>query len=498
MTTNTPPTKPAMSRRGILAGVPLAVGAIYGGSRWLRSPEGTSPAAPTGATPLAPEAGPLPAGFQRLRAAPGTAMLLPDASTPTQVWAYEGSTPGPELRVTAGERVQVRLENALPQDTAVHWHGISIANQMDGVPGLTQEAVPPGEVFDYDFVAPHPGTYWYHTHDRSWEQNARGLHGPLIIEEDEAYAVDREVTVLVEDWRLDDDGRFDEESLGSITEWSHDGRTGNVLTVNGQVNPRLAVTAGERIRFRLVSTANARIMGLSFGDLPATIIALDGFPLAPRPVDEYVLLSPAQRADIVVDLTGNPGDLAVVELLTQNGSGPGIQLAYGTDEPIRTTFPDVPSLPARPGQAPLDLADAMRVELVMEGGAMGGMRSAMHNGRMMGMDELLEERRFWAFNGVAGDLDEPLATVDLGKTVVMTIRNDTSFPHAMHLHGHHFRVLTRGDEPDPTQDWRDTELMGGGETIEIAFLADNPGKWLLHCHMLEHSAAGMITWLDVV
>ena len=486
----------SFSRRTLLFGaaaVPLAGAGLYGASRLS-----TSSALATGPVDAAAYTfAPTPEGVMGLRAAPTTAPLLSGPVPPTPVWAYGGSVPGPEIRVKAGERVRVRLENGLDQGTAVHWHGIRIDNAMDGAAGLTQEPVAPGETFDYDFVAPDPGTYWYHTHDRSWEQNARGLHGPLIVEEREPYAVDRDVTLVIDDWLLDDAGRIDEESFGAAMDWSHAGRIGNRLTVNGRTVPTLPVRAGERVRFRVINTANARIMGIGFKDLPATLVALDGHPVAPRPVDELEVVAPAQRADIVVDLTGAPGNVAEAQVWTEDGAIPGARLAYGPDAPLRETFGSVPALPDGMRHAALDLDDAVRAELLMEGGAMGMMRGAMMGGRMMNLREMMGQRRFWAFNGVAGDMDLPLMRVKRGRTAVLTIRNDTSWPHAMHLHGHHFQVLSRGGSPDPRRDWRDTELMDPRETIEIAFVADNPGQWLLHCHMLEHQAGGMITWLEV-
>ena len=442
---------------------------------------------------------PLPDGFARLRAAPATTRIVPaHMAGPTEVWAFEGAAPGPAIRVRAGGRVRMRLENGLPQDTSVHWHGIRIDNAMDGAAGLTQEPVAPGETFDYDFVAPDPGTYWYHSHDRSWEQNARGLHGPLIVEEAEPWGgADREVTLVVDDWRLLETGQIDAESFGAMMDWAHGGRLGNVLTVNGRYRPEIAVRAGERIRFRLINAANARIMGLAFEDCPTTTIALDGHAIAPRAETGPVVLAPAQRADVVVDLTGAPSSRGVLAVDTDEGSFEIATLAYSSEAPVRETFGEIVPLPDTMRHAALDLPGALRAELLMEGGAMGSMSSAMMGGRRMGMREMMGQRRVWAFNGVAGDMDVPLATVPRGRTTVFTIRNDTRWPHAMHLHGHHFKVLSRDGAPDPRGDWRDTELMGAGETIEIAFDATNPGRWLLHCHMLEHQAGGMITWFEV-
>ncbi len=125
---------------------------------------------------------------------------------------------------------------------------------------------------------------------------------------------------------------------------------------------------------------------------------------------------------------------------------------------------------------------------------MGGMRSAMLNGRNLGMRDLVSAGFVWAFNGHAGMPDKPLGTLDLGETAKISITNETSWPHAMHLHGHHFRRVGKRGGLGPL---RDTILMDANESADIVFVADNPGDWLLHCHMLEHSAGGMMTWLSV-
>ena len=135
----------------------------------------------------------------------------------SELWSFNGSSPGPEIRVRQGDRVRVRLINELPQPTSIHWHGIRIANAMDGVAGLTQKPVPPGATFEYDFEVPDAGTYWYHAHNRSWEQVARGLYGALIVEEDEkSVARSSDVTLVLDDWVLDQQGRLDLSDLGSL------------------------------------------------------------------------------------------------------------------------------------------------------------------------------------------------------------------------------------------------------------------------------------------
>ncbi|WP_273504801.1 multicopper oxidase family protein [Fulvimarina manganoxydans] len=431
-----------------------------------------------------------------LTARRASASILPsDLASPTAIWGFDGTAPGPVLRAKAGERLKVVVENGLDQPTSVHWHGIRIDNAMDGVPGLTQEAIEPGGRFFYDFRTPDPGTYWYHSHDRSWEQNARGLHGALIVEEAERWkGADRDIVLLVDDWRLTKTGAI-EDSFGQMMDWSHGGRLGNVVTVNGRYKPRIAFRPNERVRLRLINAANARIMDIGFRGAATRLLALDGMATSLAEMPGPVRLAPAQRADLLVDFPASPKPLAMT-IETRDGPVAIAEISV-SGEPVRAEFPEPIGLPAAGLPVSSDLQDARRAELRMEGGAMGRMTGAMHDGRMMDIRSLAQTGRVWAFNGVAGDMNEPLARFERGRTAVVKIRNETPWPHAMHVHGHHFRVVSRdgGAILDPVL--RDTDLMMPDETIEIAFVADNPGKWLLHCHMLEHSASGMMTWFEV-
>ena len=455
-----------------------------------------------------------------LRAAPTTAQLVPPEYGATDVWAYSdgtgtGTIPGPTIRVRAGERVRRRFRNDLPQTSAVHWHGIRVDNAMDGAAGLTQAPVEPGAAFDYDFVAPDPGTYWYHSHDRSWEQMARGLSGPLIVDDAEPWqglegAATRELLLMLDDWFLRGDAKIDEDSFGNLHEWAHAGRIGNTFTVNGLMNDEFTVRAGERLRLRLINAANARIMPLLIENHRTTLVALDGYPVAPRSAADGVLLTPAQRADTVVDCTAEPGSR--VPVLLDIGRNDWVEIAtlvYSDEPALPLAGADVRPLPSWSAERDLapDLANAQRATLRMEGGAMGNLTTARLGGVDRDFRELVAEKRVWAFNGVAGgmprdeggyDLDEPVFRAERGQTVHLTIRNDTGFPHGIHLHGHHFTVLAKNGVADPHLDRRDTVLTERGDVVEIAFVADNPGTWLLHCHMLEHQAAGMLSWFEVV
>ncbi len=414
--------------------------------------------------------------------------LAPAGYPETQLWGYNGSAPGPEIRVRQGETLTRRLENRLPQATSVHWHGIRIDNAMDGVPGLTQEAVPPDGSFDYAFVAPDAGTYWYHSHNRSVEQVARGLYGPLIVDEAEgAPEVDDDLLLAIDDWRLTAEAQVAED-FENMHDRAHAGRLGNFATTNGTAEFARPVRRHERLRLRILNAANARIFDFGFAGFEGWLVALDGMPLArPEPLPQRLTLAPAQRADLIVDVTAEDGGEALLLHLTRDGGF--AQAAFPVTGAAGTVRRDPPGpLPPNPGMALLDPKGARPIELLMEGGAMSRM---MMGG---GMRDMLARGQVWALNGIAGLPDAPLVEAARGETLRIPLVNDTAFPHAMHLHGHHFREILPDGSTGPM---RDTILIEAGETREIVFAADNPGDWLLHCHMLAHQIAGMKTWLRV-
>ncbi len=426
----------------------------------------------------------------RLRAAPSRAQLAPNGYPETPVWAYDNKIPGPEIRLRQGTRVVRRLVNELPQPTSIHWHGVRIDNAMDGVPGLTQDAVPPGAEFDYEFTVPDAGTFWYHTHNRSWEQLARGLAGPLIVEETTSPDVDAELTLFVSDWRLDQSAALTED-FGAMHDQSHQGRIGNMLTVNGAFDRATPVRRHQRLRIRLINAATDRVIYLGLAGLEGWVLALDGMPLeAPQPAGNFVL-SPAQRVDLFVDVTAESGDEGV---LVQYERGSGYALAsFPVTDGSRARRPAPVALPLN-AMPDLRVAPTRSVDFRMEGGAMRGLpNGAVFEGQKLSMRDLMLAGQFWATNGVAGMPDSPLFILHQGEAVRLPLVNDTAFPHAIHAHGHHFREIGE----DALGPWRDTILVDPGETREIALVGDNPGNWLIHCHMLNHQAAGMKTWFQV-
>lgn len=422
--------------------------------------------------------------------------LHPKGAT-SNLWTYNGTLPGYEIRVKKGKKVKVRFTNQLPEPTSIHWHGIRIENSMDGVSGLTQEPVEPGNTFVYEFVVPDSGTYWYHAHNKSWNQVARGLYGPLIVEEEtQPFDSDHDITLVIDDWRLNKGGGLDLSSLGSLMDWTHGGRLGNFVTVNAANLPTFTLKTGEGYRLRLINVSNARVFGIDPNRFGAVVIAYDGQALdTPMTLGyEPLLIGPAQRVDLYL-MPEKEGSLLLEEVSFES---PITIADFKITKGVKTDV-GMPILQSNLLPEP-DLKNAKEFRLNMTGGAMAAIgENIQFNGKPLNAADFRSTKQAWAFNGVANLPEAPFFKVNKGETVIIETLNATVFLHAMHVHGHHFRILNRSEsEIDEGQPWHDTFLIGPEQKMKIAFVADNPGKWLLHCHMLEHAAAGMNTWFEVV
>ena len=449
--------------------------------------------------PLAPHLA--AAGERRLVAATARAAIAGGNHPETEVWAYNGTTPGPLLRVKRGATLKVTLENHVTDATSIHWHGIRLPNAMDGVPHLTQKPVGRGESFVYEFAANDSGTFWYHPHWKSYEQVERGLYGALIVEDDAPPAVDRDILWVLDDWRLTAEARIAAD-FANIFDVSHAGRLGNTVTVNGKIAEEFKVRAGERIRLRLVNAANARIFGLRFGAISPRLIATDGHAIAPHALEgNRVVLGPGMRADLILDCGGKPGErVTVADDFYPRQTYRLLDIAYGPEAPLRDRPPEAPIAIAAPALPEPKLAEAERHAIHFGGGMMGGLAEAEFQGRKLSMREIfLQHRMAWAVNGkvVGGHDHAPMLTLKRGRSIIFAMENDTAWHHPIHLHGHVFQVIARGGFKVPRTEWRDTVLMNPKERVDIAFVADNPGDWMFHCHVLEHQAGGMMAVVRV-
>jgi FtsP/CotA-like multicopper oxidase with cupredoxin domain len=433
----------------------------------------------------------------RITAKSAHALLVGDGHPETRVWTFNGTVPGPEIRLRQGDRLRVTVENQLSEDTTVHHHGIRLPNAMDGVPHLTQTPIAPRETFVYEFDVPDAGTYWYHPHINSAEQVGRGLSGPLIVEERAPIDVDRDVVWVLSDWRLLPDAQISND-FRNIHDMAHNGRVGNTVTINGKVPDTFAVRAGERMRLRLINAANARIYGLKFGGHKPLVIAYDGQPVEPHdPADGRIVLAPAMRVDLLIDMVGKPSArFQVVDDFYRGLEYRLVDLVYGGE-----TLREVPLAPPNalaPNTIPEpDIETAQRHEVTFNGGMMGGMMMRDRGGgmgSMMNMMEMMHTGKIWFINGVAvlGHVMDPMLTLKRGRSYILALNNETAWWHPMHLHGHAFRVMSRNGKPTQYREWQDTVLMSPREKVEVALVADNPGDWMFHCHILEHQESGMM------
>ena len=443
-----------------------------------------------------------------LSASAFTTALDPASTVRTGVWSFNEQFPGPELRFRRGDQVHFAFANRLQQDTAVHWHGIRVPNAMDGVPHVTQDPVAPGGNFDYRFTFRDSGTFWYHPHQSSFEQVPRGLYGALIVEEDKPPVVDRDEVWVLSDIKLDDQ-RQQVEDFGRILDIANDGRIGNQLLVNGQVagaNRKIEVRAGERLRLRLVNAASARFFRLAVEGHEARVIAYDGQGVKPHPVPaDGLALGPGMRVDLIIDCMGKPGQRFAVRDLGRPPIVPASELgmlAYTDQRAVRSKPLSSPIVLAPNRIAEPNLAKASRHVILFQGGMRGMPVIGMVDGKPSRIQEIMQKEGLaWTMNYNAQHehalMHEPFLHLKKGESVILRMINDTDFVHPMHLHGHFFRVLAINDAATPHREWRDTVIMGPRQTIDVAFVADNPGEWMYHCHILDHAAGGMMGTIAV-
>ncbi|UCD71741.1 MAG: multicopper oxidase family protein [Syntrophobacterales bacterium] len=410
-------------------------------------------------------------------------------------WTYNGQIPGPEIRVREGEIIRVVLKNYLPEGTTIHWHGIPLPNAMDGVPGVTQNPVMPGESFIYEFEARPAGSYIYHSHVHY--QLDQGLYGALIIEPSnprESY--DREYTLALEDWVMRDEGGVANtrrrppmgmmggmmrrrsgfgQGRGPLLEPFYDG-----YAVNGKVYPAvspLEVSKGDRVKLRLLNPSSATIYDLRLAGHALTITHVDGNAIVPMDTD-VLRIGMGERYDVEF-VANKPGNW----LLTarEGGFGEGmlrIPVQYNgvrRKEVVPPTFHrglrfatywDLQAFYPSEGSVSRT-ADRFYPQTLG-----GGMHSP-----------------FWTINGRVYPNAERLA-VRKGERVRIGYWNHSMMPHPMHLHGHFFKVVLPS-LPDNRWIQKDTLIVNPMQRVEIEFLADNPGNWFHHCHNLYHMEAGM-------
>jgi FtsP/CotA-like multicopper oxidase with cupredoxin domain len=408
-------------------------------------------------------------------------------------WAYGGAVPGQEIRLPAGDRLSVALVNQLTDPTTVHWHGLALRNDMDGVPEVTQPAVRPGGDMLYEFTVPDPGTYWFHPHVGT--QLDRGLYAPLIVEDpDEPLGYDAEHVVVLDDW-VDGTGRTPDQVLGELQSMGMDmsgdgpssaalgGDAGDVAypmyLVNGRV-PQAPNTVtfkpGTRVRLRLINAGADTAFRVALTGHRLTVTHTDGFPV--QQVDgDAILIGMGERFDALVTL----GD-GVFALVASAEGKDGL-----ARELIRTGSGDPPAADTRPSELSGALLTGNMLHATEDVALPDQTVDREHQ---LILDGQMSDYR-WMINGRGYDEHQPLP-VTAGQTVRLTMTNNTTMFHPMHVHGHTFQL--RPSEGAGAR--KDTVNVLPGQTVVADLIADNPGQWLIHCHNLYHAEAGMMTTLS--
>ncbi|OYW64113.1 MAG: copper oxidase [Bosea sp. 12-68-7] len=445
-----------------------------------------------GAQTTPPSAASAPAPVTRtVSAAPARQRLRPAPAVDTELWAFDGATPGPALRLQQGRTLHLRLANKTTAPLALHWHGLRGEAAMDGVGGFSQAPIAPGESFEYRLTPPDSGTILYRplVLGGAAEPAGRGLSGLLVVEEKDPPPVDLDLPVLVTDWLLGDDNAlqpFPAESPAAAAA----GRLGSWITVNGAAPPqRVPVAPGARVRLRLANACNARIMRLRFDGIKAVVIAVDGQPTESfEPVRSQLPFAPGTRYDLLVDMPTEAGATAIVTALVGSGVPLVRLVTEGAARPASTAPMALKANPTLP--AAVRLQDAVRPQIVIEGGAKLAADLKLD---MAGLDPA----RPWRLNGGVGDASgKPLFSVRRGTPIVLAIDNRTAFLQPLHVHGHCFRLLHPLDDGwEPY--FLDTVQIPDGKRLHIAFIAENPGRWLISSTVLERFDRGLWTWFEV-
>ena len=460
-----------------------------------------------------PPNSPLVAATERARQRTGRLVNVTLVAAPAKLrlgdrtvttWGFNGRIPGPTLRVRAGDVLRARVVNRLSAPLTIHWHGLALRNDMDGVPDLTQRAIKPGQTFTYRFTVPDtPGTFFYHSH--AGTELDRGLYGPLIIDPTTGLSSGREITLLLDDW-LDGTGKTPDQELYDL-EHGMGGMNGSggsmgagmpsprsplgadtedfeypYYLINGRVpsNPAtFAVKPGQRVRMRLINAAATTPFRVAFGGGRMTVVATDGFPVKPDTVDTLII-GMGERYDVVVTVP-------------RSGAFPVVAREEGQSEQALAVLRSGPG----PNPSPDVKLKALKGKLLTYGQLHATKADALPNGKpdrtyaITLTGDMTKYR--WKIN--APKKDGITLPVRRGERIRLLIDNTTMMWHPIHLHGHTFQLDTRGSQPGPR---KDTVIVLPMSKVTIDLIADNPGQWALHCHNVYHAEAGMRTSLSYV
>nr|WP_298684877.1 multicopper oxidase family protein [uncultured Dongia sp.] len=491
-----PGHKPINRRRAILSLGGVVMGASLGhfAARAVAD-------AGKGATQTYPTAPAMPAGAKvhkiSLTAKAHKRQLKPTPVAASDIFDYADDDGPLVIRMQQSEWLQATLTNQLKEHTTIHWHGIRLPAAMDGVPYLTQKPVLPGESFTYQFQPPDTGTFFFHPHCNTVEQLGRGLAGVLIIEGDETRPHDHDLVCAYRDWRIDAAGKF--TPMMTEAGASKAGTFGDHRTINDQEHPVFQVPAGGDIRVRFLNLDMSRVVDLGVTGTDAWVIATDGNALPPQKLKSW-RLGPAMRADLTLRTPAKPGTR--IQLVNYYAAQPIVMAELEATGPVldRPTFVPAPLKPAPIPEPVLEGAETFTLRLSASSASANLPPDfVLPDGSVLRYADALclTPNTFWAFNGQPWPsqshevLPPPLVTFQKGRTYIIELINQTPHIHPIHLHGHTFKVLS-SSKGDVVPHFADTTIVAPKERVKIALVADNPGDWMIHCHIIEHQETGMM------
>jgi FtsP/CotA-like multicopper oxidase with cupredoxin domain len=399
------------------------------------------------------------------------------------IWGYadgardplQALVPGPLIDAQLGDTVIVHFTNLLPEGTTIHWHGVRVPNASDGS-HVTQHEIGPGETFEYQFVAVDAGTFWYHPHVRSDVQIERGLAGALIVHGGPTIPVEADRVFVLDDVKLGSNGSLSEETTAEDLML---GRQGNVILANGRSGGQITVKNGARERWRFINAANGRYFNLRLPERSLLVVGWDGGVLAEPYWADSVLIAPGERYEVLVNLIGKAGEVIPVETIYYfRAHG----LPFTDPEPVFTVRIGEDS--ASPGELPavwsdfedlpVDANTPVRAFLLEEG-----------EPEMQGQDP-----QFF-INGESFP-DIPSIAGTSGDIEIWEFQNQSEMDHPMHLHGMFFQPLEVEGGLPLAHGWKDTVNVKSHNRVRAAVRFGEPGRWMYHCHILEHIERGMM------
>ncbi len=398
-------------------------------------------------------------------------------------WTYNGTLPGPLIKTRVGDRLIVHFRNELEEPTTVHWHGVRVPIEMDGVPDISQPAVKKGETFTYDFVVRDAGLYWYHPHVMSAAQVGFGLYGALLVEDlADGVGVEDQVTIVLSDIAFDKNGVLEPADSGGSAGMVF-GREGDYVLANGRRHPVLRARPGAPQRWRIVNAAKSRFFYLELDGQQFTVIGGDGGLQAQPTRTDILLITPGERADVIVTPKGKAGTpLTLRAMLYNRGYGSVeyrsvedvLTIEFTKEAPIVakpvTVTREVPAVSAE-GATPVDI--------------------------LLTLPPMKNNKSEFLVNGVPFWKAKPY-TAGLGEKQLWIVKNDSDWDHPFHLHGFFFQVIDDKNQPVQPLAWKDTVNVPMKATVRLLVTFDErPGEWMFHCHILDHADGGLMGTVNV-